>query len=162
MRNTRSTFLAAVVLAVAAAAPAAAQGGAQEVSVGAGVKINTLNLTAAGIKAWVTQNVAVDTSIGFSVGQGADAVIWDANLTYALAQQFESGKTPPIYFGAGVWLNHPARNVNTVGMRLPFGITHRFDKAPVEVVVEAAPVMQFNNAFSFTMMTGALGFYYHF
>lgn len=99
--------------------------------------------TGATLKYWLNDNLALDTAIGASFDEDTD-LNWHADALWHVFNLFPVSKgSLPLYFGAGVRAKFRDNQDDRWGVRIPVGIAYLFEDAPVDVFLEAAPVIDF-------------------
>jgi len=111
------------------------------------------------IKNWVGSNAAIDVAAGWTIGRiskfhlHADYLFHNFKLF-----DVESGKLP-LYFGIGARLK--AEPDVRIGVRFPIGICYIFEKAPLDIFLEIAPVLDLLPGTEFKL-NGNIGVRYYF
>ncbi len=130
---------------------------AQESGFGLGVILG--EPTGLCIKNWVGSNAAIDVAAGWTIGRiskfhlHADYLFHNFKLF-----DVESGKLP-LYFGIGARLK--AEPDVRIGVRFPIGICYIFEKAPLDIFLEIAPVLDLLPGTEFKL-NGNIGVRYYF
>ncbi len=114
-------------------------------------------------KLWVTDTTAIDAAVSWSfTGNYSTAYLQGDYLLHDFTLvQVENGKLP-IYYGLGARiLSDTLSNTTQVGLRIPVGFSYLLEKAPFEVFVELAPVINFSPNGGF-LFNGFIGGRYYF
>ena len=127
----------------------AGAGQAQEEGLGVGIMVG--EPTGLSLKKWVGGNRAIDAGVAWSTSENdslhlhADYLVHNPDL---LATPDKDGRFL-LYCGIGARMkleednNGRGRNNDDtlVGIRVPFGISYQFSKAPVDIFAEIVPVL---------------------
>lgn len=137
-------FILAAMIFGLTAAPAFAQKG-----LGLGVILG--EPTGVSLKAWISENHAVDAAAAWSYSQN-DSFQFHADYLFhefGLIQAEEIPGKFPVYFGVGGRIklerenNGRGRNDHhsLVGVRVPFGVSYLFPDVPVDLFFEVVPIL---------------------
>ena len=92
-------------------------------------------------KTWLTHTTAFDAAAAWSMEDGGyfhlhgDYLIHNFNV-------FHPGKGAlPLYYGVGGRILNRTNNTLNVGIRLPVGLEYLFQRAPFDIFLEVAPVL---------------------
>lgn len=147
-----STLYLALLLAFLLCGPAAARGG----NLGVGIIIG--EPTGLSAKLWLDKKSAFDTAASWSFREGRDLHLY-IHGDYLLHQPFP--REPQLFLcygiGAKVRNGHP----DTVGARMPLGLTYLFSKAPLDLFVAVVPELNLAPSTGVNLTTAA-GFRYYF
>lgn len=144
-------FLALIILLLPLKAKA------QEAGFGAGVILG--EPTGISLKNWLTDNTAVDFGIAWSFTHNgslhlhADFLVHNFDLT-----KVEKGSLA-VYYGIGGRFKSQKRE--RVGVRFPLGLCYIPEKAPFDIFLEIAPLLDLAPATEFGL-TGGIGIRYYF
>lgn len=126
-----------VVLCVLVATVIAGSAFAQEADFGLGVILG--EPTGLSGKLWMSEHTAVDAAIAWSFGDKdalhlhADYLVHNMRLI-----QVDVG-TLALYFGVGARLKFD--DDDSLGVRIPIGLTYLFQDAPVDIFIEVVPLL---------------------
>jgi hypothetical protein len=113
--------------------------------------------TGASVKYFFSDQFAIDGGAGWSFHRETDFhvhsdALWHVHdLFDSLEGQFS------LYFGAGARVRFRENAEDRIGLRIPVGLSYKFDRAPVDVYVEVAPIIDFTPSTdgSFSAVVGA-------
>ena len=99
--------------------------------------------TGASLKYWLNDTMALDGAIGWSFHRETDLhlhsdVLWHKFDLFSVPE----GRLP-LYFGVGARVKFRNHGDDQVGIRVPVGVSYIFDKAPVDIFLEVAPIIDF-------------------
>lgn len=164
MRARAASFVLALAGLVLLASPAEARKKKAPSGIGIGVAIG--DPTAFTMKFLLSGNSAFDLMIGEDADGFDDLQINFDWLYSPLVLGNGPGFTVPFYFGVGGVLEFDDNDFNDdvdLGLRLPIGIAFEFQKAPIELFLEAAFEIFFINDDNDDLDVDALlGFRYYF
>jgi hypothetical protein len=99
--------------------------------------------TGASLKYWLNDTLAVDGAIGWSFHRETDLHLHSDVLWH----KFDLISVPegrmPLYFGVGARVKFRDNDDDQVGIRVPVGVSYIFEKVPVDIFLEVAPVIDF-------------------
>lgn len=138
---------------------------------GIGVGVILGEPTGISVKKWISKDRAIDAAAAWSFSENesfqfhADYLIHN----FDLLQTGNVGGKLPVYFGIGGRIklenndNGRGRNNNDalLGVRVPFGISYLFAKAPVDIFAEIVPVLDIVPGTDFDI-NGAIGARFYF
>ncbi|OYD16295.1 hypothetical protein CH333_03785 [candidate division WOR-3 bacterium JGI_Cruoil_03_44_89] len=110
-------------------------------------------------KLWTANSTAINGAVGWSFAKEsalylhADYLLHNFNLF-----KVEKGKLP-LYYGIGVRIKF--EDNSKVGIRIPVGINYIFVKAPLDILLEIAPLLDLAPSTEFGL-NGAIGIRYFF
>lgn len=117
--------------------------------------------TAISFKKWTGSKNAFDGGVGWSFGGDggsfhvhADYLIHSFNLI-----TIERGKAP-LYFGLGARLN--TEDETKFGFRIPLGVSYIFERAPLDIFFEIAPLFDLVPKTDFGGVEWSIGIRYYF
>lgn len=127
--------------------------------------------TGISVKKWLGVDTAIDAAAAWSFSENdsfqlhADYLIHN----FSVLQTGTIGGKLPVYFGVGARIklenndNWQGRNNNDtlLGIRIPFGISYLFAKAPVDIFAEIVPVLDVIPDTDFDI-NGAIGARFYF
>lgn len=115
--------------------------------------------TGISLKYWVGSNAAIDGAVAWSFGNN-DSLHLHADYLFHKFNLFkvEKGKIP-LYYGIGIRVRAEGRT--RVGVRFPVGISYIFEKAPLDIFLELAPLLDLVPDTDFRF-NGAIGIRYYF
>lgn len=131
---------------------------AQEQGFGLGIMLG--DPTAISFKKWIGSKNAFDGGVGWSFRNEnsfhvhADILIHSFNLITV-----ERGKAP-LYFGFGARLN--TEDETKFGLRIPFGVSYIFEKSPLDIFFEIAPLFDLVPDTDFGGLEWSIGIRYYF
>ncbi|NIO48322.1 MAG: hypothetical protein GTN73_02615 [Candidatus Aminicenantes bacterium] len=131
---------------------------AQEMGFGLGLMLG--DPTAISFKKWVGSKTAFDGGVGWSFRNGgsfhvhADYLIHSFNLITV-----KRGKAA-LCFGLGARLN--TEDETKFGFRIPFGVSYIFEKAPLDIFFELAPLFDLVPSTEFGGLEWSIGVRYYF
>jgi len=111
---------------------------AQERGFGAGVLIG--EPTGVSLKGWLSRTTALDAGVAWSFVKEtsfhihADYLIHSFNI-------FRTSEDIPLYYGIGGRIKTGRHEDTRVGLRMVLGIAYLFRKAPFDIFMEAAPIL---------------------
>ena len=111
------------------------------------------------LKYWVGSNSAIDGAVAWSFGNN-DSLHLHADYLFHKFNLFkiEKGKLP-LYYGIGIRVR--AEGEARVGIRIPVGLNYIFEKAPLDIFIELAPLLDIIPDIDFRF-NGAVGVRYYF
>jgi hypothetical protein len=115
---------------------------AQELERRFGAGLTVGEPTGATLKYFFTDKWAVDGVLGRSWQHDNDFYI-HADVLYHIELFKVSEGRVPIYFGAGLRGRFDDHRDDRAGVRVPVGISYVFEKIPVDVFFEVAPIFDF-------------------
>ena len=130
---------------------------AQETGFGAGVILG--EPTGISLKNWLADNTAVDFGIAWSFANNGslhlhvDFLVHNFDLT-----EVEKGRLA-VYYGIGGRFKSQKRE--RFGVRVPLGLCYIPEKAPIDIFLEIAPLLDLAPATEFGL-TGGIGIRYYF
>jgi len=162
MKSRITSLVIAALLAVTTVA------GAED---GIGVGAILGEPTGISVKKWISQDQAIDAAAAWSFSENdsfqlhADYLIHN----FGVLSDVTVGKRLPVYYGIGARIkfenndNRSGRNNNDtlLGVRVPFGLSYIFAKAPVDVFAEIVPVLDIVPDTKFDI-NGAIGARFYF
>lgn len=92
-------------------------------------------------KAWLSSNTALDAGLGWGSWWDEGHLYFHADFLYhlkSLIPDFEFGSLPP-YIGIGGRMK--LADETRIGARIPFGITMLFSEVPIDLFLEAVPII---------------------
>ena len=99
--------------------------------------------TGASLKYWLNSTLAVDGAVGWSFDESTDLHL-HADLLW---HKFDLVQVPegalPFYIGVGGRIKFRDNADERVGIRMPVGVSYIFDRIPVDIFLEVAPVIDF-------------------
>lgn len=108
-------------------------------------------------KHYFTDIFALDGAVGWSFHHETDLhlhadALWHTHDLFSTSEGRGS-----LYYGVGGRVKFRHRDEDRVGVRVPVGVSFKFDRAPVDLFVEVAPVLDFapSTRGSFTAGIGA-------
>ncbi len=113
--------------------------------------------TGVSLKYFFNETMAIDGVVGWSFHDETDAYVHSDFLWH----KFDLVSVPhgqlPFYIGVGGWVKFDNDDDNGVGLRVPFGATYIFDKLPLDVFAEIAPILELSPSTrgGFTIGVGA-------
>jgi len=90
-------------------------------------------------KIWLKEKFAVDAAAGWSVGKNGATYLHIDSLWHNRDFFQVSRGAMLLYYGVGG--RFLVKNSSVFGVRIPIGLSYEFDRAPIDVFVEAAPIM---------------------
>lgn len=138
---------------------------------GIGVGVILGEPTGISVKKWIGKDRAIDAAAAWSFSEN-DSFQFHADYlvhNFGLLNTGSVGGRLPAYFGVGGRLklqngdNDKGRNNHNalLGVRVPFGISYLFSKAPVDIFAEIVPVLDVAPDTHFGL-NGAIGARYYF
>lgn len=117
------------------------------------------------MKSWISEEIAIDGAVSFTISQGASSFYLHSDLLYhghPINERLnvESGELRA-YFGGGIRVLWNDGTLETVtAIRIPGGINYQIEDTPAETFFELVPTIDFSpfGRFSFA---GAIGFRYY-
>jgi len=102
--------------------------------------------TGASLKYWLNDTMALDGAVGWSFHRETDLhlhsdVLWHKFDLFSVPE----GRLP-LYFGVGARVKFRDHDHDQVGIRLPVGVSYIFEKIPVDIFLEVAPIIDFTPA----------------
>ena len=115
--------------------------------------------TGISFKKWTGSKTAIDGAVAWSFS-GEDSLHLHADYLFHKFNLFkvEKGKIP-LYYGIGIRVRAEGRT--RVGVRFPIGISYIFEKAPLGIFLELAPLLDLVPDTDFRF-NGAIGIRYYF
>ena len=116
--------------------------------------------TGISFKKWTGSTTAIDGGVGWTFGNGgsfhvhADYLIHSFDLI-----NVERGKAP-VYFGIGARLNTEAET--KFGFRFVLGVSYIFERAPLDVFFEVAPLFDLVHSTDYGGLEWSIGVRYYF
>ena len=99
--------------------------------------------TGASLKYWLNDTMAIDGAIGWSFHRETDLHLHSDFLWH----KFDLFSVPegrlPLYFGVGARVKFRDHEDDQVGIRAPVGVSYIFEKIPVDIFLEVAPIIDF-------------------
>ena len=136
-----------------------------------GVGIIVGEPTGISIKTWINDRNAVDAAAAWSFSENASFQFHADYLfhNFTLVKIDDVSGTFPVYYGLGGRLKLKDENKGKgrndddalVGIRVPFGISHLFADAPVELFIEIVPILDIFPDSDFDL-NGAIGARFYF
>ena len=112
---------------------------AQQSGIGVGVILG--EPTGISLKLFLSQKNAVDLAVGYSMLEEDRYLNFHADYVYHTSSLAASKAVKiPFYFGVGGRVRLEEEDL--VGVRVPFGLDFMLRKAPLDIFVEVAPVME--------------------
>lgn len=108
-------------------------------------------------KYYFTETVALDGAVGWSFHHETDLHL-HADALWHTHDLFDASEgRGSLYYGVGGRVKFRHRAEDRVGVRVPVGVSFKFDRAPVDLFVEVAPVLDVapSSRGSFTAGIGA-------
>ncbi|NOG98815.1 MAG: hypothetical protein HND52_12725 [Ignavibacteriae bacterium] len=113
---------------------------AQNKGLGAGIMFG--DPTGFSVKAWLSDNQALDFGLGYSFIPEANKISLHADYIFHLdGIEYTDGKIP-IYYGFGARLRFRDSESGSFGARGVIGMLYYFKQVPVDLFFEIAPVFQ--------------------
>lgn len=113
--------------------------------------------TGVSVKYFFSDTFAIDGGLGWSFRDETDPHI-HADALWHVNHLFDTpdGEVS-LYFGVGGRVKFRDHADDLVGLRFPIGLSYRFDRAPVDLFVEVAPIFDFtpDDDWSFSALVGA-------
>ena len=99
--------------------------------------------TGASLKYFLTDKTAIDGAIGWSFHRETDLhlhgdFLWHKHDLFSVSEGQLS-----LYYGVGARVKFRDRADDQVGVRVPVGVSYLFERVPVDVFAEVAPVLDF-------------------
>ena len=108
---------------------------------GAGVMVG--EPTGASLKYFFSDTFAVDGGIGWAFHNETDFHL-HSDALWHLNDLFDTNNGQfSLYFGVGARVKFREDAEDRIGLRIPMGVSYKFDRAPVDIFVEAAPIIDF-------------------
>jgi len=107
--------------------------------IGAGIVVG--EPTGPTAKFWLTDKLAIDGTLGWSL-RDDDNVYLNADVlwhNYDLIHPSQGRAA--VYYGVGPSIEFRHEEDNRVGVRAPIGVSYTFENKPLDVFVEAAPIL---------------------
>ncbi len=115
--------------------------------------------TGISLKYWVGSTAAIDGAVAWSFGNN-DSLHLHADYLFHKFNLFKVEKGEiPLYYGIGIRVRAEGRT--RVGVRFPVGISYIFEKAPLDIFLELAPLLDLVPDTDFRF-NGAIGIRYYF
>lgn len=134
---------------------------AQQSGVGVGAILN--GPTGVSVKAWVNDNFAIDGALSFQLSENFQSLYLHSDLLYhnnALNRRLDlNNASLRTYYGGGIRLIFTDFD-DTVGLRLPAGLTYSVSNAPIGTFFELVPTLDLEPAVQFSF-AGAIGLRYY-
>jgi len=99
--------------------------------------------TGASLKYFFTDTFAIDGGIGWSFHHEDDLHLHSDALWHVHDLFDTSGGQLSLYFGVGGRVKFRDNAEDRLGLRIPVGVSYKFDRAPVDLFVEVAPIIDF-------------------
>ena len=99
--------------------------------------------TGASVKYFFTDSFAIDGAFGWSFHDETDLTLHADALWHKHHLLDTSKGQLSLYFGAGGRVKFRDHAEDRVGVRIPVGLAYKFDRAPVDLFVEVAPIIDF-------------------
>ena len=117
--------------------------------------------TGVSLKGWLNDKAAVDGAVAWSFDKH-DSLQLHADYLYHNFDLLPVAKgSLALYFGVGGRVLFDDRKDDRFGIRGPIGLTYMFDKAPVDIFVEVAPIMDLAPSTKFDL-NGGIGVRFYF
>ena len=113
--------------------------------------------TGASLKYFFTDKFALDGGVGWSFHRETDLHL-HGDALWHVHDLFDTKEGQlSLYFGAGARVKFRENAEDRFGLRIPLGVSYKFDRAPVDVFVEVAPIIDFTPSTdgSFSVAVGA-------
>lgn len=127
------------VLFLISASTIATSLGAQESGLGVGIILGAP--TGLSCKAWTTSSTAIDAAAAWSLGRRSYLVLHADYLLHSFGLWEVEGGQLPLYYGIGGRVQFRDNGDDRIGIRVPVGIDYLFAKAPLDVFLELAPLL---------------------
>lgn len=138
---------------------------------GIGIGVILGEPTGISVKKWISNDRAIDAAAAWSFAEN-DSFQFHADYlihNFGILNTGDMGGRLPLYFGVGGRIklqNHDNENGRNnhdalLGVRIPFGISYLFAKAPVDVFAEIVPILDVVPGTNFDI-NGAIGARYYF
>lgn len=125
---------------------------AQESRIGVGAVLN--DPTGLSAKAWISEDLAIDGALSFSLGENISQVYLHTNV---LEHRAMDPNNFQLYYGLGLRLLWTDVSDDFVtGLRVPAGTVYSIEGSDLEAFFELAPTLDFSPYFRFHF-AGALG-----
>lgn len=125
---------------------------AQETRVGVGAMLN--DPTGLSAKAWISEELAIDGALSFSLGENISRVYFHTDVLEHRAMEPQNFQ---LYYGLGlrfIWTD--VNDDFITGLRVPAGIAYFIEDSDLEAFFELAPTIDFSPYFRYSF-AGALG-----
>jgi hypothetical protein len=110
-------------------------------------------------KGWISQTVAIDGGAAWSFTSGSYLQVHGDLLLHNFHLfEVDTGKMS-FFYGVGGRIRFDTDT--TVSLRVPVGITYEFEKTPIELFLEVAPMLNLTPATEVDV-AGGIGFRYYF
>ena len=109
------------------------------------------------LKYFLTDTFAVDGALGWSFHNETDFHI-HSDALWHIHDLFDTNEGQlSLYFGVGARVKFREHAEDRIGVRIPLGVSYKFDRAPVDLFVEVAPIIDFTPSTdgSFSAAVGA-------
>ena len=115
--------------------------------------------TGISFKKWTGSQTAVDGAVAWSFANKDSLHLHVDYLVHNFSLIVEERVKIPIYFGLGIRLK--AEKDTKFGFRIPVGISYIFEKTPLDIFVELAPLFDLVPGTKFSI-SGGVGIRYYF
>ena len=99
--------------------------------------------TGASLKYFFTDTFAIDGAVGWAFHHGTDFHV-HSDALWHIHDLFDTTEGQlSLYFGVGARVKFRDNAEDRIGVRIPVGVSYKFDRVPVDLFVEVAPIIDF-------------------
>jgi hypothetical protein len=96
--------------------------------------------TGISMKGWLSSTTAIDAGVAWSFANETSLHIHADYLLHSF-NVFETSETIPLYYGIGGRIKVGDHDKSRVGVRMVVGLSYIFKKAPIDLFMEVAPIL---------------------